>query len=75
MLIPSKFIKADFDAVGGAAAVAAEARGNTQKVRITQHLAWVIQQELTGGNFVTEANPLHRRDQPNLSLPRHRGTE
>jgi len=39
-------VKADFDALGGNAAVAAEARGVTQKVRITNHLAFVIQQEL-----------------------------
>jgi hypothetical protein len=45
-LIPSHFVKADFDALGGAAAVASEARGVTQKVRITDHLAVVIQDEL-----------------------------
>ncbi len=39
-------IKADFDALGGQAAIAAEARGVTQKRRITNHLAFVIQQEL-----------------------------
>ncbi|MDJ0631188.1 MAG: hypothetical protein QNJ44_23230 [Rhodobacter sp.] len=42
-----KFIKADFEALGGQAAVRAEARGVTQKVRITDHLAYVIEQELT----------------------------
>jgi len=42
-----RFVKADFDALGGNAAVAAEARGVTQKVRITNQLAYVIQQELT----------------------------
>ncbi len=45
-LVPTKFIKADFDALGGAAAVASEARGVTQKVRITAQLAKVIQEEL-----------------------------
>ncbi len=45
-----RFVKADFDALGGNAAVAAEARGLTQKVRITQQLAYVIQQELTTEN-------------------------
>jgi hypothetical protein len=42
-----KFIKADFGALGGAAAIHAEAKGLTQKVRITNQLAYVIQQELT----------------------------
>ena len=45
-LTPPKFVKADFDALGGNAAVAAEARGVTQKYRITHHLAKVIQDEL-----------------------------
>lgn len=42
-----KKIKADFDALGGRTAVQAEANGVTQKVRITNHLAYVIKQELT----------------------------
>lgn len=42
-----KFVKADFKALGGQAAVRAEREGITQKVRITNHLAGVIQQELT----------------------------
>lgn len=42
-----KFIKADFGALGGQAAIQAEAQGITQKVRITDHLAYVIEQELT----------------------------
>lgn len=41
-----KFIKADFEAFGGQEALAAEAKGLTQKVRITQHLAAVIREEL-----------------------------
>ncbi|MEL7116777.1 MAG: DUF6778 family protein [Pseudomonadota bacterium] len=41
-----KFIKADFDALGGQAAIQAEQKGITQKVRITNHLAFVIEQEL-----------------------------
>ena len=40
-------VEADFRALGGQAAVQAENRGITQKVRITKHLAQVIQQELT----------------------------
>ncbi|MEL6451319.1 MAG: DUF6778 family protein [Pseudomonadota bacterium] len=40
-------IRADLDAFGGQQALQAEARGLTQKVRITNHLAEVIRQELT----------------------------
>ncbi|KMW56711.1 putative lipoprotein [Candidatus Rhodobacter oscarellae] len=47
VVMEPKLIKADFDALGGQAAIQAEAAGKTQKVRITQHLAYVIQQELT----------------------------
>ncbi len=50
-----KFVKADFDALGGQAAVRAEQAGQTQKVRITNHLAGVIQMELTQpGGYVAE---------------------
>lgn len=42
-----KFVKADFKALGGQAAIAAEGRGLTQKVRITNHLMGVIQAEMT----------------------------
>ena len=48
-----KKIVADFDALGGRAAIQAEANGNTQKVRITNHLAHVILQELTQVNGFT----------------------
>jgi len=47
LIMPPRRIKADFDALGGAAAIAAESRGVTQKVRITNQLARVIQDELT----------------------------
>ncbi len=47
-LVPTKFIKADFDGLGGMAAIAAEQRGVTQKVRITQQVANVIRLELSG---------------------------
>jgi len=40
------FVKADFKAFGGQKAIAAERRGLTQKVRITDHLARVIRAEL-----------------------------
>lgn len=43
---PSKPVKASFKAYGGQAAIAAEQRGITQKVRITDHLAGVIRAEL-----------------------------
>lgn len=42
------FVKADFRGLGGQAAIAAEARGVTQKYRITERLAHVIQAELSG---------------------------
>ena len=43
-------IKADLDGLGGQRAIDAEAEGLTQKVRITQHLANVIRQELGTAN-------------------------
>jgi hypothetical protein len=42
-----RLVKADLDAFGGQQALRAEARGQTQKVRITNHLAEVICQELS----------------------------
>jgi hypothetical protein len=42
-----RLVKADLDAFGGQQALRAEARGLTQKVRITNHLAEVIRQELS----------------------------
>ncbi len=44
---PTRTIKADFRAYGGMEALAAEARGETQKVRITDHLAKVMLYEMT----------------------------
>lgn len=46
-IMPPRHVRADLDAFGGAQALRAEARGQTQKVRITNHLAEVIRQELT----------------------------
>lgn len=46
-LTPPRSIKADLSAFGGQQAINAEARGLTQKVRISNHLAEVIRQELT----------------------------
>jgi len=45
-LTAPRLIKADFKAFGGARAINAERNGITQKVRITQRIASVIQQEL-----------------------------
>lgn len=41
-----RLVKADLKAFGGAKAIAAERAGQTQKVRITNHLAGVIRKEL-----------------------------
>lgn len=49
-VMPPRLVRADLDAFGGAQALRAEARGQTQKVRITNHLAEVIRQELTNPN-------------------------
>jgi len=48
-LTPPKFVKADFKALGGKKAIAAERQGITQKVRITEHVAHVIRAELGAG--------------------------
>lgn len=45
---PPHIVQIEFEAYGGDQALAAEAQGLTQKVRITQHLAALIAQELTG---------------------------
>ncbi|MEM8592853.1 MAG: DUF6778 family protein [Pseudomonadota bacterium] len=47
VIVPTREIKADLSALGGRAAIAAEASGQTQKARITQHLTHLIQQELS----------------------------
>ena len=47
VIIPTRFINADLPALGGQAAIAADARGQTQKVRISAHLKQLIQQELS----------------------------
>lgn len=53
VLVAPRSIKADFDALGGRVAIAAEARGVTQKVRITNQLANVVRQELgSPGGYV-----------------------
>lgn len=47
ILVPPRTIRADLEGFGGQQAILAEARGETQKVRITNHLAEVIRQELS----------------------------
>lgn len=54
-LSPTRQIKADLKAFGGNRAIAAEQRGQTQKVRITDHLSKVIRMELVDpGSFHAE---------------------
>jgi len=53
-LTEPKFVKADFKAYGGRIALAAEQRGLTQKVRITEHLAYVIKMELDSAEGYAE---------------------
>ena len=47
MTAPVRKVRSDLDALGGTQAIMAEARGVTQRVRISGHLAEVIRQELT----------------------------
>ncbi|SIS90703.1 hypothetical protein SAMN05421759_10619 [Roseivivax lentus] len=47
LLRPVKTVRADLKAYGGAAAIAADAAGQTQRVRITGHLAQTFLEELT----------------------------
>ena len=51
-----QFVKADFKALGGQAAIRAEAKGVTQKYRITNHLASVIQTQLASPEGYQAAN-------------------
>lgn len=50
-LAPTREITSDLPALGGTAAIEADRMGQTQKVRVTDHLSYVIQQELA--RFVT----------------------
>jgi len=56
LLMPVRKVRADFKAFGGQQALVAMASGQTQKVRITNHLAAVIQQELTNAEGYKDAN-------------------
>ncbi|RKT30384.1 hypothetical protein BXY70_2373 [Roseovarius halotolerans] len=52
---PPRAIKANLKALGGQTALEAESKGITQKVRITEHLAQVIGEELAGQASQTTA--------------------
>lgn len=47
LVVPVRKVRADFEAYGGQQALDAEARGETQKLRISRQLEAVIRQELT----------------------------
>jgi len=47
VIVPTRKVVADLPALGGRAAIAAGGTGVTQKTRISDHLAVVIEQELT----------------------------
>ncbi|AXI46898.1 hypothetical protein C1J03_13225 [Sulfitobacter sp. SK012] len=51
-----RVVRADLDGFGGQQAINAEARGVTQKVRISNHLAEVIRQELSRPEGYVNAN-------------------
>ncbi len=51
VLVPTQVIEADLKAFGGQKAILADRRGQTQKVRITGHLASVIRETLSGQNL------------------------
>ncbi|MDX1781944.1 MAG: DUF6778 family protein [Thalassovita sp.] len=54
VIVPEHEVHADLRGYGGAKAIAAEQQGLTQKVRITQHLANVIAQELAAPGSAPE---------------------
>jgi hypothetical protein len=56
LVTPVRRVQADLDGFGGQQALRAEAAGQTQKVRITAHLAEVIRQELTRPGGYKNAN-------------------
>jgi len=47
LMTEPRLVEADLEAFGGQEAIEAEARGHTQKARITAHLVEVMRQELT----------------------------
>lgn len=56
LLVPVRKVRADLAGFGGQQALIAESRGQTQKVRISGHLAEVIRQELTNPEGYKNAN-------------------
>lgn len=56
LLVPVRTIRADLEGFGGRQAVEADARGETQKVRISNHLAEVIRQELSNPDGYANAS-------------------
>ena len=56
LIVPVRTVRADLPAFGGQQALNAERRGLTQKVRISDHLAEVIRQELTQKDGCRNAN-------------------
>lgn len=56
LLVPVRTIRADLDGFGGRQALRAEAQGQTQKVRISNHLSEVIRQELTNSDGYKNAS-------------------
>lgn len=58
VLVPTREVSADLRGYGGSRAIQAEHQGMTQKVRITRHLANILQQELaapgSAGTEITE---------------------
>ena len=54
VIVPSHEVKANLRGYGGNRAITAERQGLTQKVRITQHLANVIEQELAAPGSTPE---------------------
>ena len=56
LLTPPRTVRADLDGFGGQQALLAESMGQTQKVRISDHLAEVIRQELSNPEGYKNAN-------------------
>ncbi len=58
IIIPERLVNADLAGLGGRAAMEAERQGQTQKVRIHDHLATLIEQELTRPLMPLVYNPM-----------------
>lgn len=56
LVMPVRKVRADLDGFGGQQAVLADAQGQTQKVRITNHLSEVFRQEMTNPDGYKNAN-------------------